>query len=187
MNGETVAQATAPPGARAVLADLYREHRLALVRLAVLLVGDRESAEDVVQDVFSRLHTATLNGGRPGTLTLPYVRVCVLNASRSLLRRRGVAARLRLTRRDWPIGPDSASGSGSDSAETSVLLGETRQEMLAALGRLPRRQREVLVLRYYLDLSDAEIAQVTRLGQSTVRSTVSRALGRLERELGGKA
>ncbi|MFC3979817.1 RNA polymerase sigma factor [Streptosporangium jomthongense] len=191
MNGETVAQATAPPGAGAVLADLYREHRLALVRLAVLLVGDRESAEDVVQDVFSRLHTAALNGGRPGTLTLTYVRVCVLNASRSLLRRRGVAARLRLTRRDWPIGPDSASGSGSGSgsgsAETSVLLGETRQEMLAALGRLPRRQREVLVLRYYLDLSDAEIAQVTRLGQSTVRSTVSRALGRLERELGGKA
>ncbi|MFD0479976.1 sigma factor-like helix-turn-helix DNA-binding protein [Nonomuraea thailandensis] len=58
--------------------------------------------------------------------------------------------------------------------------------MLTALSRLPRRQREVLVLRYYLDLSDADIAWATRVRQSTVRSTVSRALDRLERELGGK-
>ncbi|MGW4966310.1 hypothetical protein ACWEPL_54600 [Nonomuraea sp. NPDC004186] len=69
MNGETVARAPAPPEAEAVLASLYREHWLALVRLAVLLVGDRESAEDVVQDVFSRLH-----GKRPGKLTLAYGR-----------------------------------------------------------------------------------------------------------------
>ncbi|MER5998062.1 sigma-70 family RNA polymerase sigma factor [Nonomuraea angiospora] len=59
--------------------------------------------------------------------------------------------------------------------------------MLDALARLPRRQREVLVLRYYLDLSDAEIAKATRVRQSTVRSTASRALDRLQRELGGRA
>ncbi|MEW1846636.1 sigma-70 family RNA polymerase sigma factor [Nonomuraea angiospora] len=172
MNGETVARAPAPPEPEAVLASLYREHWLALVRLAVLLVGDRESAEDVVQDVFSRLH-----GKRPEKLTLAYVRVCVLNASRSVLRRRGVAARA-------PLG---GPGEPVDSAEAAALLGESRQEMLDALGRLPRRQREVLVLRYYLDLSDAEIAKATRVRQSTVRSTASRALDRLQRELGGRA
>ncbi|MEU4404723.1 sigma-70 family RNA polymerase sigma factor [Streptosporangium sp. NPDC023963] len=172
MNGETVARAPAPSGAEAVLAGLYREHWLALVRLAVLLVGDREAAEDVVQDVFSRLH-----GKRPETLPLTYVRVCVLNASRSVLRRRGVAARAVLGRPDEPV----------DSAETAALLGESRQEMLAALSRLPRRQREVLVLRYYLDMSNADIAQATRVRESTVRSTAFRALERLERELGGKA
>ncbi|MBN6053168.1 sigma-70 family RNA polymerase sigma factor [Nonomuraea sp. RK-328] len=169
MNSETAARAPAPPGAEPVLASLYREHWLALVRLALLLVGDRESAEDVVQDVFSRLH-----GKRPEALSLPYVRVCVLNASRSVLRRRGVAARLVPGRRDEPVG----------SAETAALLGEARQEMLAALGRLPRRQREILVLRYYLDLSDADIAQATRVRESTVRSTAFRALDRLKRELG---
>ncbi|NUW40542.1 sigma-70 family RNA polymerase sigma factor [Nonomuraea rhodomycinica] len=166
---ETAARAPAPPGAEAVLAGLYAEHRLALVRLALLLVGDRESAEDVVQDVFSRMH-----GRRPETLSLAYVRVGVLNAARSLLRRRAVAARVLPGRREEPVG----------SAETAALLGEARQEMLAALGRLPRRQREILVLRYYLDLSDADIAQATRVRESTVRSTASRALDRLKRELG---
>ncbi|MFF3667823.1 RNA polymerase sigma factor [Microtetraspora malaysiensis] len=164
-----------PPGAEPALAGLYREHWLALVRLAVLLVGDRESAEDVVQDVFARLH-----GKRPDVLTLPYIRTCVLNAARSVLRRRGVMARgsLKLgSPGDQPV----------DSAETATLLGESRQEILAALGRLPRRQREVLVLRYYVDLSDADIAQMTHIRQSTVRSTVARALARLERELGGRA
>ncbi|GAA2302451.1 SigE family RNA polymerase sigma factor [Nonomuraea roseoviolacea subsp. roseoviolacea] len=168
MNSETAARAPAPPGAEAALAALYREHRLGLVRLALLLVGDRESAEDVVQDVFSRLH-----GRRPEALSLAYVRVGVLNASRSLLRRRGVAARVLPGRREEPVG----------SAETAALLGEARQEMLTALGRLPGRQREILVLRYYLDLSDADIARATRVRESTVRSTASRALDRLKREL----
>ncbi|WP_405148869.1 sigma-70 family RNA polymerase sigma factor [Sphaerisporangium sp. NBC_01403] len=173
MNHETVARASAPPRADAVLASLYGEYRLALVRLAMLLVGDRESAEDIVQDVFSRLH-----GKRPETLTPAYIRVCVLNASRSVLRRRRVATKAALGRTaDEPV----------DSAETAALLGESRQEMLTALSRLPRRQREALVLRYYLDLSDADIARATRVRESTVRSTVSRALDRLQRELGGKA
>jgi len=155
--------------ARTDLASMYREHRLNLVRLAVLLVGDRETAEDVVQDVFARLHDV-----RPEALTLAYIRACVLNRSRSVLRRRAVALR----RREYGRGV-------VDSAETAALLGESRQRVLVALGRLPRRQREVLVLRYYVELSDAEIAQVMRIRESTVRSTAARALTRLERELGG--
>ncbi|MFI6450237.1 sigma factor [Streptosporangium amethystogenes] len=74
--------------AEALLTALYRSHRLDLIRLAVLLVGDRETAEDIVQDVFARLH-----GRRPETLTLAYVRTCVLNGSRSVLRRRMVESR----------------------------------------------------------------------------------------------
>ncbi|GGP84602.1 permease-like cell division protein FtsX [Streptosporangium pseudovulgare] len=83
----------APPALHAgtELVAFYRDHRLSLVRLAVLLVGDRETAEDVVQDVFARLHGTW----RPGVTTLAYVRTCVLNGSRSVLRRRAVALRWR--------------------------------------------------------------------------------------------
>ncbi|WP_245765196.1 RNA polymerase sigma factor [Nonomuraea jiangxiensis] len=155
------------------LGRLYRDHRLSLVRLAVLLLGDQEAAEDVVQDVFARLY-----GGRaPEEISLAYVRTCVLNGSRSLLRRRKMVS--RSMERD--------GGARAESAEVSTLLGEERREMLTALGRLPRRQRETLVLRYYLDLSDAEISQVMRIREGTVRSTVARALARLQKELEGNA
>ncbi|MFG1865234.1 sigma-70 family RNA polymerase sigma factor [Microbispora bryophytorum] len=165
--------ALAPPAPppRADLAGLYREHRVGLVRLAVLLVGDLETAEDVVQDVFARLHSR-----RPPDLTLAYLRTCVLNGSRSVLRRRAVM--LRRTQRVTDL---------ADSAETAVLIGESRRQVLMALARLPRRQREALVLRYYLDLADCEIALVMGVGQSTVRSTTARALARLLRELGEDA
>ncbi|WP_405087539.1 sigma-70 family RNA polymerase sigma factor [Microbispora sp. NBC_01389] len=163
-----MAPAPPAPPPEADLVVLYREHRVSLVRLAVLLVGDLETAEDVVQDVFARLH-----GRRTSCVTLAYLRTCVLNGSRSVLRRRAVM--LRRTQRSSDL---------ADSAETAALLGESRREVLLALARLPRRQREALVLRYYLDLAEPEIAQVMRIGQSTVRSTTARALARLLRELG---
>jgi RNA polymerase sigma factor (sigma-70 family) len=168
---ERTHRAPDPPVVRAgvELATLHREHRLDLVRLAVLLLGDRETAEDVVQDVFGRLHGKR----RPEIVTLAYARTCVLNGSRSVLRRRAVA--LRRTEKGTDL---------TDSAETVALLGESRREMLVALRQLPHRQRETLVLRYYLDLTDTEIAQVMRIRQSTVRSTTARALARLQGELG---
>lgn len=170
---EWAPQVHAPPAVSAEegLSALYRGHRLDLIRLAVLLVGDRETAEDVVQDVFARLH-----GRRPEVLTLAYVRTCVLNGSRSVLRRRAVALR-RTERERAPL----------DSAETTALLGESRREVLEALLRLPGRQREALVLRYYLDLPEAEIARTMRVKESTVRSTTARALAKLHRELGDNA
>ncbi|MBT2226592.1 RNA polymerase sigma factor [Nonomuraea sp. NEAU-A123] len=161
---------SAPPVASpdAELVAFYRQHRLSLVRFAVLLVGDQETAEDVVQDVFARLHSMW----RPGVTTIAYVRTCVLNGSRSVLRRRAVALR-----RVEPV------AGLADSAETAALIGESRREVLRALARLPRRQREALVMRHYLDLSDAEIAEAMRVRQSTVRSMTARALARLLREL----
>ncbi|MEU4834481.1 sigma factor [Streptosporangium sp. NPDC023615] len=77
---EVPAPSASHPGAE--LVAFYRDHRLSLVRLAVLLVGDLETAEDVVQDVFARLHGTW----RPGVTTLAYVRTCVLNGSRSISR-----------------------------------------------------------------------------------------------------
>ncbi|MEN3533514.1 sigma factor [Microbispora sp. ZYX-F-249] len=119
------ALAPPPPPPQADLADLYREHRVGLVRLAVLLVGDLETAEDVVQDVFARLQ-----GRRPPDLTLAYLRTCVLNGSRSVLRRRAVM--LRRTQRVTDL---------ADSAETAVLIGESRRQVLLALAELLKAVR----------------------------------------------
>ncbi|MFI7148213.1 RNA polymerase sigma factor [Nonomuraea sp. NPDC050022] len=172
--GEPASKVSAPPAASpdAELVAFYRQHRLGLVRLAVLLLGDQETAEDVVQDVFARLH----GRWRPGVTTIAYVRTCVLNGSRSVLRRRALALR-----RVEPV------AGLADSAETAALIGESRREVLLALARLPRRQREALVLRFYLDLSDAEIAEAMRVRQSTVRSMTARARARLLLELGDNA
>ena len=153
------------------VADLYAAHRLRLVRLATLLVDDQDSAEDVVQDVFSRLP----RGWRPDdpSKALPYLQRAVVNASRSVLRRRRTA-RLYVV----PHEPDRA---GPDS---EVILAEEHREVLAALQQLPNRQREVLVLRYWSDLSEAEIATTLGISRGTVKSTASRALDALERALG---
>jgi RNA polymerase sigma-70 factor (sigma-E family) len=150
---------------------LYRDHAARLVGLAVMLVGDRHSAEDVVQDTFIGLHRS-LPRLRDRDKALQYVRAAVVNRSRSVLRARRRAALRRL-----PHEPPMWS------AESAVIAGEDQREVLAALARLPRRAREVLALRYYLDMPDAEIAQVLGISGGTVRSTASRALAGLARHL----
>ncbi|MCD0451108.1 SigE family RNA polymerase sigma factor [Actinocorallia sp. API 0066] len=156
---------------RDALPAFYREHQTGLVRLAVMLVGDEATAEDVVQDVFVRLHRERPALRDEGKL-LAYTRAAVLNGCRSVLRRRKLAHR-HAERHLPPVW----------SAEAAAMLGEDHREVMRALHRLPRRKREVLVLRYYADLPDAEIAVVLRIRPSTVRSTMSRALAALEREL----
>ncbi len=151
---------------------LYRAHALTLVRLAVLLLGDRPSAEDVVQDAFMGLHR-TMSGLRDRDKALAYLRAAVVNGSRSVLR-----ARSRSTRRHVPHEPPVWS------AESAAIASEDRREVLAAVARLPRRSREVLALRYYLDLTEGEIAAALGVSRGTVSSTASRALAALARELG---
>jgi RNA polymerase sigma factor (sigma-70 family) len=141
----------------------------------VLLVGDRETAEDVVQDVFTRLHAR--RAPRDPDLGLPYVRAAVLNGCRSALRRRAVARRLGSPR--WLLEEQAER-----SAEVEVILAEDRREVLAALARLPRRRREVLVLRYYVGLSEAEIASVLRISPGTVKSSAARGIAALALMLG---
>ena len=175
------------PGAAASVTALYAEHALGLVRLAVVVTGDRAAAEDIVQDAFLGLYRRW--DRLPGmTAPLAYLRVSVMNGCRTALRNR---SRLRL----W-----SGSGSGDDldeaakagladparlaeSAEASVLLGEEQRTVAAALWKLPRRQREAVVLRYYLDLSVEETAQVMGVSQGTVKSATHRALAAVGRTL----
>jgi RNA polymerase sigma-70 factor (sigma-E family) len=152
--------------------QLYRAHALTLVRLAVLLLGDRPSAEDVVQDAFMGLHRG-LPRLRDRDKALAYLRTAVVNGSRSVLRARSRSARRRVAY-DPPVW----------SAESAAIASEDRREMLAAVARLPRRSREVLALRYYLDLTEGEIAAALGVSRGTVSSTASRALAALARELG---
>ena len=159
-SGWTDAAAT---DAEAAVAALYDAAAVGLLRLAYLMLGDRPSAEDVVQDAFFGLYR---NWARLADhdRALAYVRSSVLNGCRSALRRRAVGRRLTTYQ------PPAAS------AEATALGYEERREVMQAVRRLPDRQREALVLRFYLDLPDAEIARIMGLRPSSVRSATHRAL-----------
>ena len=140
------------------------------------MVGDLPTAEDVVQDVYASLHKRWSHSAAPDEV-VPYVRAAVLNGCRSVLRRRGIARRAGALH-------GAAARTETGSAESEVMLSEDRRHVLAALTRLPRRRREVLVLRYYLGLSEAEIAAVLGISPGTVKSTAARGLAALGHELG---
>lgn len=161
---------TSPLAARAVT-DLYAEHALGLVRLAVIMLGDRAAAEDVVQDAFLSLYRRW--DSLPDTShPLAYVRISVLNGCRSALRRR---SRHRLA----AVFGEPAS----ESAEARVLLTEEYRAVVIAIRRLPGRQREALLLRYYLDMSEDETARTMGVSHGTVKSATSRALAAIGRIL----
>lgn len=165
-----------PDGGSYGVSVLFRERHAELVRLAVLLVGDRPSAEDIVQDVFARLCLRDRLPGGDGSLA--YVRAAVLNGCRSALRRRAVA------RRFGNSSDPLERGAMQESAEHEAILAEDRRQVLAALAALPPRRREVLVLRYWLGLTEAEIAAVLGISTGTVKSTAARGLAALARKLG---
>jgi RNA polymerase sigma-70 factor (sigma-E family) len=171
LEGRATLAPTESGNVAAGVTDLFRDHHLELVRLALLMVGDVATAEDVVQDAFERLQRRW-PGLRQPSNSLAYVRSSVLNGCRSVHRRAAVA------RKHVPKLAGSSAG-GPDAASAA----DDRGEMAAALRRLPRRQREVLVLRYYLDLDPAEIAATLRITPSSVRSTLTRGLAALGREL----
>lgn len=139
---------------------LYREHFLHLTRLAAMLVGDRESAEDVVQDVFERMHQRRLSDPQRASR---YLRVAVINGARSVLRRRRTAAGHQLR----PVGAER-------SAEQLALAGLRDGSVRAAVARLPRRQQEVILLRYLEDLSIAETARVLGISSGAVKASAGR-------------
>lgn len=144
------------------LEALYTSEYRSLVRLASLLVDDPETAEEVVQDAFVR---ASLRRLDDPDKALPYLRSCVLNGARSVLRRRRVAAAFRWER------------AGESRAAESVALEHDRHDrMVAALRRLPARQRECLVLRYYGDLSEADIATALGISAGSVKTHCHRGL-----------
>ncbi|MER6944459.1 SigE family RNA polymerase sigma factor [Nonomuraea sp. NPDC000554] len=157
---------------RVDVASIFAEHHVGLVRLALVMVGDQATAEDVVQEAFARTH-AGRGRLRDPDRALAYVRSAVFNGCRSVMRRRALAFR-RVVPYEPPVW----------SAESAVLMSEERRQVLLALRELPRRQREALTLRYYLDLSDQEIAETMGIGASTARSTIARGLAALGRVLG---
>lgn len=158
----------------AALTALYAAHRLALLRAAVLLVGDRDTAEDLVQDAFADM-CRRWPRLRDQDRAAAYLRTAVVNRSRSALRHRGVVD--RHGRRQGP--PATAA-----PADVAALSGETRRAVLDALGTLPRRQREVLVLRHYLELSEAEIADALGIRPGSVKTHASRGAAALRTRLG---
>jgi RNA polymerase sigma factor (sigma-70 family) len=144
------------------LADAYRQQRVALVKLAVFLVGDREAAEDLVQDSFLRVMERESE-----ILDLEsYLRATVVNRCRSLHRRRQLAGRR------------GTVASSETSEVDKIMLSEIRN----ALGRLTANQRAAIVLKYYCDLHDDEIGAALGLSSSTVRSTIARGLRRVNKE-----
>jgi RNA polymerase sigma factor (sigma-70 family) len=137
------------------LEALYRREYAAMVRLAHLLTGSNAVAEDVVQDAFVSMARRIGEANVPGA----YLRATVINGCRAWHRRRRYLAREERTLE--PALPDAAA------------------DMLDALQALPERQRTALVLRFYLDLPEDEIAAVLDCRPATVRSLVHRGLARM--------
>ncbi|MFI6848444.1 SigE family RNA polymerase sigma factor [Kitasatospora sp. NBC_00085] len=157
---------------RPTLTDLYHAHRLGLVRMAVLLVDHQDLAEDVVQEAFTQLYQRHGEQLEDLDNALGYLRTSVVNGARSMLRRRKTA-------REY-VPPHEAD---APSAEDHAVLNDEHRRVLVALQELTPRQREVLVLRYWSDLSEAQIAETLGLSRGAVKSTASRALDALEKHL----
>jgi RNA polymerase sigma-70 factor (sigma-E family) len=155
----------------AAVTVLYREHALRLTRLALVLTQDRQAAEDVVQEAFCGLYRRWAHLSDPAK-SLPYVRSAVLNGCRTVIRRR--------SRHDGRLAAEPAAA----SAEHDALLGEEHRAVIQGVRKLPPRQREALVLRYFMDLDVAEIAQSMGISPGTVKSTLSRGIAALGLMLG---
>ncbi len=160
-------------GADEAVERLYAAHYRQLVRLSVLLVRDQETAEEVVQDAFVALH-GKWRGLRDPHAGLAYLRQSVVNRSRSVLRHRTVELR------HLPAAAAEAAAAATlPGADEAVVRRAGRATVLDALQRLSDRQREVLVLRYYLDLDEAGIAEALGISRGAVKSHASRGAAAL--------
>ena len=148
------------------LEELYAANYVRLVRLAVLLVRDADQAEDLVQDCFVEVYRRW--GSVDEAKAPAYLRQSVFNRARSALRHRSVVERA-----DLP-GPSTAP-----AAEATAMERARRRTVLDALQQLPDRQREVLALRHYLQLSEREIAEALGISQGAVKSHASRGAAAL--------
>ncbi|MDQ3275080.1 MAG: SigE family RNA polymerase sigma factor [Actinomycetota bacterium] len=155
-----------------VVTDLYRAHYRALVRLAAMLLHNVGEAEEVVQDSFVAMHGRWDRIKDPDK-ALAYLRQTVVNRSRSALRHRAV----EIKHLPKPA-PDGAS------AEHAALRSEEHLVVRTAIAGLPQRQREAVVLRYYLDLSEADTAATMGISRGAAKSHTSRGMSALRRALG---
>jgi RNA polymerase sigma-70 factor (sigma-E family) len=153
------------------LADLYQRHGPSALRLAYLMTGDRAAAEDIVQDAFVRV-AGRLGHLRESAAFEAYLRRAVMNLAKNHFRRRSVERAFldRSRPRDPAPGPESG-----------VV---DRQAVLGALARLQQRERAAIVLRFYEDLPEADVADILRCRRGTVRSLVTRGVQKLRSDLG---
>lgn len=171
------------PGARAprkpaaedassAVAALFVGHHRRLVGLAALLVDDRQTAEDVVQEAFAGLHRRW-HRLRDPEAAVAYLNQAVVNGGRDTLRRRRRAgtAVLRLVPRSEELA----------SAEHDAVRHQDADRLWTAVTALPTRQRQVLVLRYYLDQSESEIAETLGVSRGSVKRHASRGVAALAR------
>ena len=150
---------------------MYDTEYRSLVRMSALLLGDVGSAEEIVQDSFIATRAAWhgLHDIDKGT---HYLRRTVMNRSRSLLRHRAVVEKhMSISEPDMP------------SAEQAAITRLERTAVIAALRTLPARQREALVLKFYLGLSEAEVAAAMRISEGAVKSHTARAKAALRSRL----
>ena len=153
------------------ITELYSLHYRTLVRLAALLVRDVPTAEDVVQDSFVAMHHSW-HRLRDAESALAYLRHAVLNRSRSVLRHRAVVDK-------HPPNPPP----DMPSAEYGALVRLEQSAVVEALRRLPGRQREAIMLRYYADFSEAEVAAAMGISRGAVKSHTARAMAALRADL----
>lgn len=178
--GRPGARASIGPVARdddAQLVELYRAHAPAARRLALLLVGDREEADDLVQDCFVRL-VARHRGPVPAAAVddLPaYLRRAVVNASRSWVRKRVVRRRMA-HEAALAYGPAGVADAKAPDASVAAIADDALRRALLAL---PGRQRTAVVLRHYLDLAEVDCADLMDCSVGTVKAAASRGRARL--------
>lgn len=153
------------------LEGAYQEHYRSLVRLAALLVDDVGRCEELVQDAFVQVWRRGVVLREPGALPA-YLRSAVLNGARSDLRHARVVRRHLRSHRD-----------PAPATDPTALAGE-HATMIEALRGLPERQREVLALRYYLDLSETEIAATLGISPGAVKTHAHRGLAALAERTG---
>lgn len=161
-------------GRTEAISELFLAHHRRLVGLASLLVDDRPTAEDIVQEAFAALYRRWHHLRDPQA-AVTYLNRAVVNAGRDELRhgRRVVAGLRRMTPRSEELA----------SAEHSAIELAEADRLWQALCQLPRRQRQVLVLRYYLDQSEAEIAETLGVSAGSVKQHASRAVASLARSM----
>ncbi len=162
---------SAVPRAESSLPALYDSHYETMVRLASMYVDQRETAEEVVQDAFVKLLKG--NYRIADGAEAAYLRRMVVNGAHSTLRKR------RVRRRHVPDEPGPVA-----AAEEEGVNRSERERILDAVRRLPKNQAAVIVLRYYLDLSEAEIAQTLGIARGSVKSHAHRGLAKLQKILG---
>jgi RNA polymerase sigma-70 factor (sigma-E family) len=177
-SADAVGRATATVDRDALVAHLFASEGASLVRLARLFTDDRTAAEDLVQEAFIRLHRAADRLQDPDK-GAAYLRSIVLNLARDHNRRGLMSMRHRDAER--------LDSSEEPAAADRIEADDQQRAILEALRDLPPRQRDCLVLRFYLELSGAEIAETLGIGTSSVKTHCRRGLSALRDVLGEEA